>query len=64
MLKIGSVWKKETDEKLFFSGRVDTPCPVIIDDKLNIIILKNKNPHEKSPDYDVFVSKPKPKEEE
>ena len=64
MIKIASVWEKEKEGKTFYSGKIDLPCSVVIDSKLNIFIFPNKSDHEQSPTYDVLLGKPKPKEEE
>jgi len=62
MIKIGAVWKKEKEGKVFYSGRVDMPCSIILDGETNILIFQNKSDHEQSPDFDILISKPRPKE--
>ena len=62
MIKIGAVWRKEKDGNVFYSGRVDMPCPIILDGDTNLLIFKNKSDHEQSPDFDILISKPKAKE--
>jgi len=63
MIKIGAVWKKEKEGKVFYSGRVDMPCSIILDNETSILIFQNKSEHEQSPDFDILISKSKPKSE-
>ena len=62
MLKIGAVWKRtKEDGTVYLSGRIDSPVPIIIDETTQILLFKNKSEHEKSPAFDVLISKSKPK---
>jgi len=62
MLKIGSVWKYEKDDgTIYFKGRVDLPCSVLLDKGVSILLFKNKSDHEKSPALDVLIAEDKPK---
>jgi len=63
MIKIGAVWKKEKEGKVFYSGRIDMPCSIILDSETSIFIFPNKSEHEQSPDFDILISKSKPKNE-
>jgi hypothetical protein len=63
MIKIGAVWRKEKEGKVFYSGKVDMPCSIILDGETSILIFQNKSDHEQSPDFDVLISKPKQKSE-
>jgi len=62
MLKIGSVWRYEKeDETVYFKGRIDLPCPVILEPGVSILLFKNKSDHEKSPALDILIAEDKPK---
>jgi len=64
MLKIAGVWRKEKDDgTAFYSGKVDTPCPIILENDTHLLIFKNKSDHENSPAFDVLIGKSKPKSE-
>ena len=62
MLKIGSVWRYEKeDETVYFKGRIDLPCPVVLGPGISILLFKNKSDHEKSPALDILIAEDKPK---
>lgn len=56
MLKIGAVWKREKEDKIYFTGKVDIPVPVILNPGVSILLFKNRSEHEKSPTFDVFIA--------
>ena len=63
MIKIGAVWKYEKDDgTAYYSGRIDVECPIILSNENSILLFKNKSDHEKSPLFDVLISKQRPKE--
>ena len=62
MIKIGSVWKYEKEDgTIYFKGRMDLPCPVILEKNVSILLFKNKSDHEKSPALDILIAEDKPK---
>ena len=64
MIKIGAVWQyKKDDGTTYYSGRIDLDAPIILSNENTILIFKNKSEHEKSPDFDILISKQKPKNE-
>ncbi|NIT03434.1 hypothetical protein GTO10_00610 [Candidatus Saccharibacteria bacterium] len=63
MQKIAGVWQNEKEDgTAYFSGKIQLDAPTVISDELYIYIFKNQSDHEKSPAYDVLISKPKKKE--
>jgi len=63
MIKIGAVWKYEKDDgTAYYSGRIDLDAPLLLSNENSILLFKNKSDHEKSPLFDVLISKPRPKE--
>lgn len=56
-IKIGSVWKKEGENSDYMIGRVSCPIPLILTQGNTILLFPNKSEHEKSPDYDVMITK-------
>ena len=63
MIKIGAVWKYEKDGgETYYSGRIDLDAPILLSNENSILLFKNKSEHEKSPLFDVLISRPKQKE--
>jgi len=63
MIKIGAVWQyKKDDGTAYYSGRIDLDAPILLSNENSILLFKNKSDHEKSPLFDVLISKPRPKE--
>jgi len=56
MIKIGALWKREKDGSVFFSGQIDTPCPIILNPETSVLLFKNKSEHEKSPYFDILIA--------
>jgi hypothetical protein len=63
MIKIGAIWMKDKDGKNYGSGRVELDTPITLAEGLNILLFKPREARENGPTYEVFVSKPKPKDE-
>jgi len=62
MLKIGSVWRYEKEDgPVYFKGRIDLPCPIILGPGVSVLLFKNKSDHEKSPALDILIAEDKPK---
>lgn len=58
--KIGAFWlKKDKDEKPFFSGKIDLPFPIILDDAYHLAVFRNEKKEEgsKQPDYLLYASR-------
>lgn len=55
-IKIGSVWKNiRSDGTHFYSGSIDTPCPVLINKDNRIMVFKNESTAENSPVMDIVI---------
>lgn len=63
MIKIGAIWMKDKDGKNYGSGRVELDTPITLAEGLNILLFKPREDRENGPAWEVFVSKPKPKDE-
>ena len=64
MIKIGALWRYEKDDgTVHYSGRIDLDAPILLSNENTILLFKNKSDHEKSPLFDVLISKPRPKGE-
>lgn len=64
MKKIGAFWLKESESAgRFMSGRLDTPCPMLIGSDVSLMLFRNKNKEEgdNKPDYELFAAEPKAK---
>jgi len=62
MIKIGSLWRHEKeDSKVIFRGKVDVPCPIILEKGMSFVLFKNKSDHEKAPALDILIAEDKPK---
>ena len=59
--KIGALWKYEKDGEVWFSGNVDFPVPITIDENTRISLAINKSDHDKSPYFDFYIDKMQPK---
>jgi uncharacterized protein (DUF736 family) len=63
LLQIGSLWKSEDKNgNDMFSGKVNVPTGVIIDDTCRIVAFANdRKEAENHPDFHIFVSKDEPR---
>ena len=62
MIKIGSVWRYEKEDgTVYFSGKVDAPCSIILEKNAKVLLFANKSDHEKSPALDILIAEDKPK---
>lgn len=59
LLQIGSLWKGEDKNgNDMFSGNVDVPAGVVIDDTHRIVVLTNeRKTAQNHPDFHIFVTK-------
>jgi len=61
MIKVGSLWRHENeDSKVIFRGKVDLPCPILLEKNTSILLFKNTSDHEKSPVLDILIAEDKP----
>ena len=62
MIKIGSLWRHEKeDSKVIFRGKVDVPCPIILEKGMSFVLFKNKSDHEKAPALDILLAEDTPR---
>jgi uncharacterized protein (DUF736 family) len=63
LLKIGSLWRGEDKNgNEMFSGNVDVPVQVTLDDTKRIVVLFNdRKEAENHPDFQIFVTKNEPR---
>jgi uncharacterized protein (DUF736 family) len=63
LLKIGSLWRGEDKNgNEMFSGNVDIPVGVIVDDTKRIVVLFNdRKEADNHPDFQIFVTKNEPR---
>lgn len=64
LIKIGSLWKgSDKNGNEMFSGNVDVPVEVTLDDTKRIVILHNERKEaDNHPDFQIFVTKNEPRE--
>jgi len=63
LCKIAGMWKKTKDDGTeYLKGRVEFPTPLIIEDGLEIVLLRSKKDHPNAPYYDLLIDKPRPKD--
>ena len=63
MQKIAGVWQNEKEDgTVYFSGKIQLDAPMLINDELYLYVFKNHSEHEKSPQYDILIAKPRKKE--
>ena len=63
MIKVGAIWMKEKDGKTYGSGSISVDAPLTIAEGLNILLFKPREARQNGPDWEVFVSKPKPRDD-
>lgn len=63
MQKVGAVWMKEKDGKEFLSGKISLDADIVLRDGLSLLLFRPREARERSPNYEVFISKPLPKNE-
>lgn len=63
MVKIGAIWSKEKDGKVYMSGKVELDTPLLLTEGLNLLCFKPLKERENGPAFEVFVSKPKPQDQ-
>ena len=63
LLKIGSLWRGEDKNgNEMFSGNVDVPVQLTLDDTKRIVVLFNdRKESDKHPDFQIFVTKNEPR---
>ena len=63
LLKIGSLWKgQDKNGNDMFSGNVDVPVDVTLNDTKRIVVLFNERKEaENHPDFQIFVTKNEPR---
>ena len=64
MIKIGSVWKGQSEEGIvYYSGPISVPFPIMLDKNCRILIFKNKSDNKDAPDLDILITEKQPKQE-
>jgi len=59
MDKIGVLWKREKDGKVYFSGHMDRKYQIILTPNTPIVLWRNKSENEKAPYYDILIAEDK-----
>jgi len=61
IMKIGSVWKStKEDGTVYYSGNIDVPFSITLNNNNRILIFKNRSDHEKSPAMDILIAEAQP----
>jgi len=64
MVKIGSVWKGQSEEGVvYYSGPISVPFPIMLDKNNRILIFKNKSENKDAPDLDVLIAEKQSKQD-
>jgi len=62
MIKIASLWRPGKEgSKVIYRGKVDVPCPIILEKGMVFVLFENKSDHERAPVLDILLAEDTPK---
>jgi len=62
MIKIASLWRPGKEgSKVIYRGKVDVPCPIILEKGMVFVLFENKSDHEKAPVLDILLAEDTPR---